>query len=181
MRDTFLKVYGFYSKVLWALAIIAGLCTFAIMWVIDINAFTRKIFNAPVPAALEITQSLLVAAIMLPFAFALLRRDHVNTVFLTSHLSPSTRRWLHLFWMVVGCLLFAAVTYGTFQYGMRSYRMNEQIWGATIQFPLWPAKMAVSVGTLFLCIQFLLDAIGTLLIADFHKDADDHPEGHAHV
>lgn len=181
MRDTFLKIYDCYAKVLLAVAVVAGLCTFAIMWVIDANALLRKAFNAPLPAALEITQSLLVIAIMLPFAYTLMKREHVNTVFLTSRLSSATRRRLHLFWMLVGFLLFAAVTYGTFQYGMRSYRMNEQIWGATIQFPLWPAKMAVSLASLLLCIQFLLDFIGTLLIADFHEPKDDQAESHAHV
>lgn len=181
MRRAFLKVRAFYSRLLLVLALVAGACTFAIMWVIDVNAFQRKVFNAPVPAALEITQSLLVLSIMLPFAYTLLKRDHVNTVFLTSHLSSSTRRWLHLVWMIVGFLLFAAVTYGTFQYGMRSYRMNEQIWGATIQFPLWPAKLSVSVATFFLCLQFLMDAIGTMLFEDYHEDAGEAQGGHAHV
>lgn len=180
MRNAFQRVYDFYGKVLLAAAMLAGLCTFAIMWVVDINALLRKIFNAPLPAALEISQSLLVISIMLPFAYTLLRREHVNTTFLTSHFSDATRRWLHVFWMMVGFLLFAAVTYGTYQYGLRSYRMNEQIWGATIQFPLWPSKMAISVATLLLSVQFLLDAVGTLLIRDFHRHPDD-AEVHAHV
>lgn len=181
MEDLFLKIHTGYGRVLWAFAMLAGLCTFAIMWVIDINAFTRKLFNAPVPAALEITQSLLVVAIMIPFAFTLLKREHVNTVFLVSHFSSSTRRILYIFWMIVGFLLFAAVTYGTFQYGMRSYRMNEQIWGATIQFPLWPSKMAVSVATLLICIQFLIEALCAILIKNFHEKEGDVTEGYAHV
>lgn len=181
MRGTFRKVYDFYAKALLGFAMLAGICTFAIMCVIDLNALLRKIFNSPLPAALEITQSLLVVAIMLPFAYTLLRREHVNTVFFTSRMSRIARRRLHFFWMVVGFVLFAAVTYGAFQYGMRSYRMNEQIWGATIQFPLWPSKMAVSVGTALISIQFLLDAIGTALIGDFHDRPADQTEGYADV
>ncbi len=181
MRDSFLKVYRFYSRLLFWAAVLAGLCTFAIMWVIDLNAFMRKLFNAPVPAALEITQSLMVVAIMAPFAYTLLKRDHVNTTVLTAHLPLNAQRWLHFMWMAVGFLLFAGVTYGAYQYGLRSYRMNEQIWGATIQFPLWPAKMSVCVATALLSIQFLLDAIGTALIPHFHREPNEHPEAHAHV
>lgn len=174
MRKAFLKFYRFYGVALWLFAMLAGALTFAIMWVIDTNAVLRKLINWPLPAALEITQSLLVGAIMFPFAYALLQRQHVNTIFFTSRLSADKRRWLHFLWAVVGFLLFAAVTYGTFHYAMRSYRMNEQIWGATIQFALWPSKMAVSLGTLLLSIQFLLDAIGTAIIPGFHDlDAED--------
>ncbi|MFA6265110.1 MAG: TRAP transporter small permease [Pseudolabrys sp.] len=176
MRQLFLKIYDCYGKSLWAFAMVAGAFTFAIMCVIDANALTRKLFNWPLPAALEITQALLVGAIMLPFAFTQLKRQHVSTVFLTSNLSPTTRRWLHLLWSIVGFLLFAAVTYGTYQYALRSYRMNEQIWGAAIQFAIWPAKMAVSLGTLLITVQFLLDAIGFALIADFRAKDDENAE-----
>jgi TRAP-type C4-dicarboxylate transport system permease small subunit len=181
MRGAFLRIYSLYSKLLFAVAVLAGIFTFAIMWVIDLNAFTRKIFNAPVPAALEITQSLMVVAIMAPFAYTLLKRDHVNTTVLTAHFPPAAQRWLHFVWMVVGFLLFAGVTYGAFDYGMRSYRMNEQIWGATIQFPLWPAKVSVCIATALLSIQFLLDAIGTALIPDFYLTQEDQAEDLAHV
>ncbi|MDP2084244.1 MAG: TRAP transporter small permease [Gemmobacter sp.] len=176
MRDTFLKVYDGYGKVLWAFAILAGVLTFAIMCVIDTNAFLRKLFNWPLPAALEMTQSLLVGAIMLPFAFTLFKREHVSTVVLTSMLSVRARTRLHLFWSVVGALLFAAVTYGTFRYALRSYAMNEQTWGAGITFAIWPSKMAISLGTGLLTLQFLLDAIGYALIPGF-RTRDDETEG----
>jgi TRAP-type C4-dicarboxylate transport system permease small subunit len=180
VQDGFLKLYSLYGRTLWMFAVLAGAFTFAIMVVIDTNAFLRKLINWPLPAALEITQSLLVGAIMLPFAYALFQRDHVSTVFLTSRLSPATRRWLAFFWSVVGFLLFAAITYGTFQYAMRSYRMNEQIWGSTIQFSIWPSKMAVSLGTALISIQFLLDAVGTALIRGFNerKPEDEAMDGH---
>lgn len=176
MHRTFLFVHRTYAKILLWAAILAGFCAFAIMCVIDANALLRKLINWPVPAALEITQSLLVVSIMLPFAYTLLRREHVNTVFFTSMLSSETRRRLYFFWSVVGFLLFAAVTWGTFEYALRSYRMNEKIWGATIQFAVWPSKMAISFGTLLLTIQFLLEAIGTALIRTFHE-----PEAHTEI
>ena len=125
VRQSFLRIYDYYGKAQWAFAMLAGISTFGIMCVIDANAFARKLFNWPLPAALEITQALLVGAIMLPFAFTLLKREHVSTVFLTSNLSATSRRWLHFLWSAVGFLLFAAITYGTYHYALRSYRMNE--------------------------------------------------------
>ncbi len=155
----------------WA-AILAGIVTFLIMWVIDINAVTRKVLNAPLPAGVELTQALLPVAIMLPFAWALASNSHVSSEFLTSRLSPRTNRYIRAFWMLVGFLLFAAVTYGTGQYALRSYNMSEQAWGATMRFPLWPSKMAVTLGTLLICLQFLVEMVASLLGLD-----DDNREG----
>ena len=184
MHETLLNVRRVYGRFLYFAAALAGLITFAMMWLIDANALSRKILNAPVPAGVELTQSLLAGAIMLPFGYVLFRREHVNTVFLTSHLPKHVDRWLHCFWMFVGCAVFAAVTYGTFRFGLRSYAMNEQVWGANIRFPLYPAKFAVAAGTALLSLQFLLDALLALIDADdgaLSASAPEHESGHAHV
>lgn len=177
----FRKAYG---KFQYRVSMVAGLFTFAMMWLIDVNALSRKIFNAPVPGGVEITQSLLCFVIMLPFGYVLSRGEHVNTVFLTSRFPHAVNRALHVFWMTVGCLVFAAVTWGTFQFALRSYAMSEQVWGATIRFPVWPAKMAVSLGAFLLAVQFALEAL-VGLVADrdggLGAPVAEHEEGHLHV
>jgi TRAP-type C4-dicarboxylate transport system permease small subunit len=164
MKSTVLRLYDWNVRLLRWGAIVAGLATFLIMWVIDINAFSRKLFNAPLPAGVELTQALLPVAIMLPFGWALAARHHVASAFLTSRLPLPARRALHIFWMLVGFVLFAFVTYGTWQYALRSYNMGEQAWGATLRFPIWPSKMAVSLGTLLICVQFALEALRAMVV-----------------
>lgn len=178
MKQQLLAARRGMSHVLHWASVIAGIITFIMMWLIDINALSRKVFNAPVPGGVELTQSLLTVAIMLPFGYVLFRREHVNTVFLTSNFPRSVTRWLHFFWMVVGCLVFAAVTYGTFLFAVRSFNMNEQVWGATVRFPLYPAKFAVSLGTALISIQFALDALLALVTGDDGNlsSADPDPE-----
>ena len=124
MHEILLGVRRVYGKFLYFASVVAGVITFVMMWLIDANALSRKIFNTPVPAGVELTQSFLTVAIMLPFGYVLLRREHVNTVFLTSHFPKQVDRWLQFFWMVAGFLLFAAVTYGTFGFAMRAYAVN---------------------------------------------------------
>jgi len=174
-----------YGMLLYWAAVVSGLITFVMMWLIDVNALSRKIFNAPVPAGVELTQSLLTVAIMLPFGYVLVRGEHVNTVVLTSKFSPRVNRWLTAFWMMVGCVLFAAVTYGTFMFAQRSYLMNEQVWGATIRFPVYPAKFAVALGTALLSIQFLLDALAALVSGEaeeaLSETVPEHEKARIHV
>lgn len=176
-----MKIYTYYGKIQIGFAAFAGAATFCIMLLIVANALMRKAINVPIPAALEVTQALLVLVIVLPFAYTQMRGEHVNTIFFTKTLSRGPRRFLHIFWLLCGAALFLAVTYGTFQYGMRSYRMNEQIWGATVQFPVWPSKLAVSLGTLLFSIQLLLDAVRAMLFADGRVLAAEPVESQAHV
>lgn len=180
VEDTVLKIRTAYGKVIYGFAVLAGATTFAIMWVIVANALGRKLFNSPLPAALEMTQSLLVLSLMLPFALALMQREHVNTVFLTSRLSESARRKLYIFWMIIGCIVFALVTYGTYRYGLRSFRMNEQTWGAGLKFAIWPSKIAVSFGALLITIQFAIEAFCAIVVPSYHESHSNAPEN-AHV
>lgn len=184
MKHIVLAARRFMGRILYGATLIAGVITFVMMWLIDANALSRKVFNAPVPAGVELTQSLLTFAIMLPFGYVLLKGEHVNTVFLTSRFSHRTNVWLRFFWMSVGCLLFAAVTYGTFLFALRSYGMNEQVWGATIRFPVWPAKMVVSVGSALLCIQFAIEALASFIADDsgeFSGSLEEHEKAQLHV
>ncbi|MGR3742825.1 MAG: TRAP transporter small permease subunit [Pseudooceanicola nanhaiensis] len=177
MKTAILTLHAWNTRLVKWAAIVAGIATFVIMWVIDINAVSRKFLNAPLPAGVELTQSLLPVVVMLPFAWALATRHHVSSAFVTSRLSPETRRWLWVFWMIVGCVLFAFVTYGTWAYALRSYHMGEQVWGATLRFPLWPSKMAVSLGTCLVCIQFGLEALRGMVTPaseDPHVEMDLH-------
>jgi TRAP-type C4-dicarboxylate transport system permease small subunit len=148
-----------FSKVLLAVSLLAGVLAFAMMWLIDINAVSRKLFNLQIPGAVELTQSLLTIVIMLPFGYVLFRGEHVGTSFLTTNFPAAVNRWLRCAWMLVGFLLFACVSYGTFQFALRSFQMNEQVWGATVRFPVYPAKFAVSLGALLICIQFAIEAL----------------------
>lgn len=167
MSRSFEIVYRLYGRLVQAAALVAGAATFAIMWLIALSALLRTLFNAPIPASVEISQALLVLCITFPLAFTLMKREHVRTIVLAQLLPARTQTLVYALWMIVGTLVFAAATYGTFQYGMRSYSMNEMVWGATIQFPLWPSKLAVSIGCFLLTVQFALEAVGALLVPGF--------------
>lgn len=176
MKTGILRLREAYGRFQFFFTMIAGVMTFVMMWLIDVNAISRKILNAPVPGGVEITQSLLTVSIMLPFGYVLYKGEHVNTVFLTSRFSHRVNRLLRLFWMMVGCLLFAAVTYGTYLFALRSYNMNEQVWGATIRFAVWPAKSAVSIGALLIAIQFAIEALAALFADDDGDLSDAVPD-----
>jgi hypothetical protein len=54
--------------------------------------------------------------------------------------------------------------------------MGEQVWGATLRYPLWPSKMAVSLGTALICLQFGLEVLKGLVVGpeDSQPETDFH-------
>lgn len=172
MRSGFLGFYEGFGRLLTAIAVLAGIALFGVMWLVVLNALSRKLLNAPIAGTLEITEAVMPVVILLPMAFTQMRRGHVRVLLLLDRLGPEVRRALHVFALVVGCVFLAWVSWATGGYAVRSWRIGESAWGA-LRFSIWPSKMAISVGAGLLAFQFLLDILKVAFIAD------DPVEGHA--
>jgi TRAP-type C4-dicarboxylate transport system permease small subunit len=136
----------------------AAFAFFAMMWLIDVNALSRKLLNAPVTGTLEITEALMVVAILLPMAYAQMTRSHIRVTLLTKHLSVGAQRALYTVALFLGFVFAVWAAWAAFGFFLRSYSVDEHAWG-TVRFPIYPSKGAVALGMALLAIQFLLDTI----------------------
>lgn len=159
MSNTFLRVYEFYGRFLYYAAVLSGGAIFFVMWLIDTSALTRKLFNSPVPGSVEISEALLVVGIMLPMAYAQYTRAHVRVTLLTKHTSPRIQQALFIIAMLVGFVITSLMAWAAFNYALRSFDINEYVWGARVRFPLYPIKATLCFGFVMLALQFLLDMI----------------------
>ncbi len=164
MAEAFERIYQAYGRFVLGLGMVSGAITFCIMWLIDANALTRKIFNAPVPGSLEITEAALVLIIFFALAFTQRRRGHIRVTILTRRLPLGVRHGLFIFAMLVGAALMAWYAYAAYTYALRSFKIDEQEWGV-ITFSVWPIKSAICVGLVLFSLQFLLDAIRHVFVA----------------
>ncbi len=158
MAERFERFYRGYGRLLAALAVLSGLITFAIMWLIVANALMRKTFNQPIQGTYEITESALVLLVFLSLAYTQCRRGHIRVTLLTRHLPMRLQHGLYVVVLAIGCLFFAWCTYAVFGDARQAYIVGEQEWGL-IRFPLWPVKATIVLGVLLLSVQYLLDAI----------------------
>lgn len=157
--EIFLRIYRIYGRLVSMMAVIAGTATFAMMWLVDANVLSRKFFNMPVMGSVEISQALLVFCIMLGLAYAQATGAHLRVTVLTERFSYGMNTALFTIAMICGFVLFATLARSSFGFAVRSYNIGEQVWGASVRFPLWPVKAAIPFGAALLSIQFLLDAI----------------------
>lgn len=155
----FMKVYRLYGRLMSYVAVVAGICVFAMMWLVDINVLARMFFNAPLLGSVEIAQALLVFCIMFGLPFAQTNGAHVRVTILVSRFPRRLREILFALAMLCGSAFFALLTYSSFGFALRSYQVGEAVWGAALRFPLFPVKGAITVGALLISVQFLFDAI----------------------
>ena len=158
-ESTFRSLYNAFGRLVSLMAVVSGAIIFSIMVIVATNVFLRRFFNAPLEGTLEVTELLMPFAIMLPMAYAQLQLSHIRVTILSSRLPLSLGRNLYAFALCAACIFFGWATLASGEYALKSWEINERVYGATIILPLYAAKFAVSAGLLLLSVQFLFDTV----------------------
>jgi TRAP-type C4-dicarboxylate transport system permease small subunit len=127
-----------------------------IMFGVSADAILRYTLNRPITGTLEGTELLLVFAVFLRLARTQAERGHVAVDILTQKLTGRSRAAIETLTAFLGFVLFGAVTWATGAMALRSWRMGEYSAGL-IAFPIYPSRTLVALGSLFLCLQLLLE------------------------
>ena len=121
------------------------------------NGVGRK-FAYPVPNAIEMGQSLMVAGIFLGVAYVTLHRGHVNIDLLTRRLSPRIQAALDAMVNVVAVIIFGVLTWASGVVGWEAYTVRAcKI--AAFMWPIWPFQILLCVGLGMFVLQLVVNAI----------------------
>lgn len=164
MAERYERLYRSFGRFLTWLGVLAGLITFAVMWLVVANSLMRKIFNQPIQGTYEITESALVLMVFLALAYTQYQRGHIRVTLVTRHLPMTLQHWLYVAGLTVGFLFFAWCGYAAYLDAHQAYVVGEQEWGL-IRFPLWPIKFCLFGGIVLISLQYLLDAIRHAFVA----------------
>jgi len=123
------------------------------MFHITFDVFGKWIFNAPLPATLEIVAHYyMVVVVFLPLALVEKRDAHISVEVLTQHFAD---RWqkivLAATWILSGTF-FLALTYRTWVDAMDKYEVGAFIMGSTSAVPTWPTYFILPFGCLVLVL-----------------------------
>lgn len=168
----FMRVYRAYGRILGLFAVIAGVSAFAIMWLVDANVLGRKLLNQPVLGSVEISQALLVICIMLGMPYAQVNGVHLRVTLIIGHAPRRLGEVLYGLAALAGCAVFALLAWSSYGFALRAWNVGEEVWGASVRFPLWPVKAMIPLGAGLLSLQFLLDALRVLVFRAV-LDTDD--------
>lgn len=139
-----------------ALTLVAALATFVMMLLTTADAGGRYLFNRPILAAYELTTNyLMVAVVFLAMPYAYRQGANIRVTFLVEHLGRSVRLVIDHLVQLVSLVYCAVLVYAAFQQ-MRHVRRTGTTF-ATLDLPMWPAHLVVSLGLFVTTLLMLID------------------------
>lgn len=139
-----------------ALTLVAALATFAMMLLTTADAGGRYLLNRPILAAYEVTTNyLVVAAIFLAMPYAYRQGANIRVTFLVERLDRRSRLVIDHAVQIVSMIYCGALVVATFQ--QARHVMVTHTTFVTLDLPLWPAHLAVSIGLFVTTLLMLID------------------------
>lgn len=151
------------------MSVIGTAAILVIMGLIVADVVGRFFFGRPIPGVPEIVSMLILSIVFLQIGNTLLRgkltRSDGFLLFLARK-SPRAAALLDAAMHVAGAVLIGIMAHAFYPLFLRSFGRNEQV-GTVGQFlaPIWPTHLVVLIGSVVLCIAFVLRAIAITIEA----------------
>lgn len=151
------------------MSVIGTAAILVIMGLIVADVVGRFFFGRPIPGVPEIVSMLILSIVFLQIGNTLLRgkmtRSDGFLIFLARK-APRAAALLDAVMHVAGAVLIGIMAHAFYPLFLRSFGRNEQV-GTVGQFlaPIWPTHLVVLIGSVVLCIAFIIKAIAILIEA----------------
>jgi TRAP-type C4-dicarboxylate transport system permease small subunit len=138
------------------LTLVAVAAAFAMMLLTTADAGARYFLNRPILVALEVTTNyLMIAAVFLAVPYAYRQGANIRVTFLVQRLGARPRLVIDVAVQVVSILYCGALLFATFQQ-FRNMLATGTLF-TTVELPMWPGHLLVSLGLLLVTLMMLLD------------------------
>jgi TRAP-type C4-dicarboxylate transport system permease small subunit len=130
--------------------------TVVMMLLTTADALGRYVFNRPILIAYELTTNyLMIAVIFLAMPYAYRQGANIRVTFLVERFRGGSRLAMNYAVQLLSLVYCAALVYATFQQARHVLGTGTTF--ATVEWPLWPAHLAVCVGLFMTTLMLLLD------------------------
>jgi TRAP-type C4-dicarboxylate transport system permease small subunit len=138
------------------LTLVAAAATLGMMLLTTADAGGRYLFNRPILAAFELTSSyLMIAAVFLALPYAYGQGANIRVTFLVDRLGRRGRLVVDHMVQVVSIVYGALLVVATFQQARHVFATKTTF--VTLDLPLWPAHLLVSLGLFLTTLKMLID------------------------
>jgi TRAP-type C4-dicarboxylate transport system permease small subunit len=138
---------------------IGSILIFALMVLINLDVFSRWLFNAPIDGVTEMVELSIVCIVFLQISDAirggrLTRSDGLYSRLLARH--PGAGHVLGAVFDLAGALFFLAILYGSLPRLVEAYTGNYFAGNVGIfTFPVWPIRLILVIGCITAILVFL--------------------------
>jgi TRAP-type transport system small permease protein len=141
------------ERAITALAVVA---TFVMMVLTTADAVGRYVFNRPILVAFELTTNyLMIAAVFFGMPFTYREGGNIRVTFVVDRMGRRARLVIDHLVQAVSLLYCAALVVATFQQARHIMRTSTTF--TTVDLPMWPGHLAVSIALFVTTLMLLLD------------------------
>lgn len=142
-------------------AALAGLGVLVMMLLGGMDVLTTSALNQPIPGAYEIIETMMVGSIFLALALSQAEGRQIRVELLTERLGPRTQELLNALADACSLLVYGLIAW----YGMKAAwtsTLSGEFSSGLVQFPQWPAKIALALGAWLMVLQCVFNALASL-------------------
>lgn len=158
-------VYRRYATLTSAAAVLGAVAGLITMLVITLDVVWRMWTGRSVPGLLELSETLLVVIVFLSIAYAERVEVHVRTEVLTRKFPRRLRLWTRVVVHAASASISLFLAWATTTRALDSFASAEYQPGL-VRFPLWPARIVISIGFILLTIEFALKLVRSIASRD---------------
>lgn len=138
------------------LAYAGVVCLIGLMGMVVFEVVARYLFNKPFQGYIDIMEMMMVALVFLTLAYCQRTGGHIRMEIFMSRVLVGGRRYyvaefFHLFVSLVG---FGIIAYFAVNEIFHAYEIGDVT--MTVRLPTWPARITMALGSIVLCLRFIL-------------------------
>jgi len=148
------------EKMAWIMVVIGGIGLFLSMFAGVADIITTGL-GRPIPAAYELTESVMVLVVFGGLAYAQIHKKHIRVELIYIHLSDRAKVIANFLADVAAVAFFGMIVWQGWLEALYSWEIREATNGA-VRLPLYPARFVLVFGAGLFVLQLLLDLINNL-------------------
>ena len=118
----------------------------------------RYLFNNPIPGHVEIVELIMAGVVFFGIAYTERVGGHVRMeLFVTKVLKGRAYHIAEVLTATLSLFVYIFILIYTIKVSVFSYQIGDNT--AYLYWPTWPSKFAIPLGSLFLCIRFVIEII----------------------
>lgn len=153
-------IVRFTHQVCLSLAVLSAATVGLIALGTSANVISRAVTDRPIPGVIDIGSLLIVAAVFAAAAQAERSEAHVRMRLVTDRIPTRVAHVVRTVAMTASALFVGFMTYATALRAQHSFLVWETQVSA-LRWPVWPARMVITLGLAFLCLILVIKAVSS--------------------
>lgn len=156
------KIFAVWlRKISLAFAFLSGMAMLLMMVVGTLDIIGTNVFAQPIPAAFEFIATMMVVVVFFAVSLAQARRANIRVEVVFNFMPRPLQFVINIFQYLLNMIFFGAIAYFGWKGGMVGFAQGEYASGI-VNFPIWPARFALSLGASLMTVQCLYDLLSHL-------------------